>query len=107
MRARRSPGLGSVGWSLGAGGGRAAGVRGVAAVGDERVAWSVIRKHVAAGSERVEDLRYWRREPLAYSSGLLTGLTSVRTPRCFEQNEDDSGVVMWLEDLPGSGARTV
>jgi hypothetical protein len=78
-------------------------VSGVAVDGDERLRWSVIRKSVANAHDRVDDLRYWKREPLAYGSDVLRGLRSVRTPRCFEITEDDTGVVLWLEDVPDDG----
>src|SRR4051794_8397846 len=78
-------------------------VSGVAVDGDERLPWSVIRKSVANQHDHVDDLRYWKREPLAYGSDLLRGLRSVRTPRCFELTDHDAGVVLWLEDVPDDG----
>jgi len=44
---------------------------------------------------------YWRREALAYESGLLERLVGLRTPRCrgvFER--PDGSVAIWLEDVP-------
>jgi hypothetical protein len=37
--------------------------------GDERLPWSVIRKGVPNTHDCEADLRYWKREPLAYTSG--------------------------------------
>src|SRR5438309_2023800 len=63
------------------------------------VPWSVIRKSVRNAGGDASDLRYWRREPLAYASGLLEGLSGVDVPRCEEQQENDAGIVLWLEDV--------
>lgn len=82
-------------------------ISGVASHGGVRVGWSVIRKHVRNAGDAAADFSYWRREPLAYTSGLLAGLTGVAAPRCFAQGEDADGVVLWLEDLDGGGEWTV
>lgn len=40
------------------------------------------------------------REPLAYRSGLLDGLSGVRAPRCFGVMERPNAIVwLWLEDV--------
>lgn len=50
------------------------------------------------------DPYYWRREPLAYTSGLLDRLAGgLRAPRLrasFERT--DGGVALWLEDVPAA-----
>jgi len=74
-------------------------VSGVASQGGVRVPWSVIRKDVRDAGDSPADFSYWRREPLAYASGLLAELTGVAAPRCFAQDEEAGGVVLWLEDL--------
>jgi hypothetical protein len=74
-------------------------VSGVASQRGVRVPWSVIRKHVRDAGDSPADFSYWRREPLAYASGLLAELAGVAAPRCFAQSEDAGGVVLWLEDL--------
>lgn len=44
---------------------------------------------------------YWRREILAYSSGLLNNLPqNIFTPKCFAIDEKDNGSVwLWIEDI--------
>jgi hypothetical protein len=74
-------------------------VSGVASLGGVRVPWSVIRKQVRDAGGGPADFSYWRREPLAYSSGLLAELAGVAAPRCLAQSEQADGVVLWLEDL--------
>jgi hypothetical protein len=47
------------------------------------------------------DPYYWRREPLAYESGLLEQIAPLRAPACrgvFER--PDGSVALWLEDVP-------
>jgi hypothetical protein len=64
----------------------------------------VIRKHVRDAGDGPADFSYWRREPLAYASGLLADLAGVAAPRCLAQGEEPGGVVLWLEDLGGGAA---
>ena len=46
---------------------------------------------------------YWRREALAYESGLLDGLDGLRAPRLLGTFErEDGSVAIWLEDVPDS-----
>ncbi len=47
---------------------------------------------------------YWKREALAYESGILENLgTNLRALRCFEVEEQSDGSVwLWLEEIPGS-----
>jgi hypothetical protein len=49
---------------------------------------------------------YWRREALAYASGLLTGLPGLlRAPRCLGVFERPDGTIgLWLEDLSGAAS---
>jgi hypothetical protein len=49
---------------------------------------------------------YWRREVLAYDSGLLGSLPGrLRAPRCYAATaRDDGSVALWLEDLGGASA---
>jgi hypothetical protein len=80
-----------------------------------RTEWSVILKvlrHVPIKVGEVEVERedsgtfdYWRREALAYSSGLLDELgDGLVAPRWFGSVEDTEGEIgLWLEDLPGVG----
>jgi hypothetical protein len=79
--------------------------------------WSVILKvlrHGGGGSplwqsgEEESHWYYWRREALAYSSGLLGAFSvDLRAPRCLGVfDRPDGSVAIWLEDLrhaqPGS-----
>ena len=49
-----------------------------------------------------DDPYYWRREPLAYTSGLLDRLVGgLRAPACRAAVErPDGSVALWLEDVP-------
>jgi hypothetical protein len=64
--------------------------------------WSLILK-VAAVDGRVDPTgaSYWKREILAYQSGLLADLPAgVRTPRCFGTHEHPGGGGwLWLEEI--------
>jgi len=82
-------------------------VSGVASQSGARVPWSVIRKQVRDAGDGPADFSYWRREPLAYASGMLAELAGVAAPRCFAQREEADGVVLWLEDLADGGEWTV
>ena len=62
-------------------------------------------RHDAGGNERwpssedAADPYYWRREPLAYASGLLDGISPLKAPRgllCADR--PDGSVALWLED---------
>lgn len=72
--------------------------------------WPLILKIISAGlspaSQTISHPLYWKREALAYQSGLLHNLPGgVTTPRCYavrEQPED--AVWLWLEDVSDSGA---
>jgi hypothetical protein len=66
------------------------------------VPWSVIRKYVRDTGGDANEIRYWKREPLAYSSGVLEQLPAINVPRCLQQDEDASGIVLWLEDVHGA-----
>jgi hypothetical protein len=69
----------------------------------EAASWSLILKAVRAPSEAEDPSspRYWKREPLAYKSGLLDDLPGgVAAPRCFGVAEwPGEGVWLWLEDV--------
>lgn len=51
---------------------------------------------------------YWRREVLAYESGLLDSLPrSLRAPRCYTATaRGDGSVALWIEDLGDASATT-
>jgi len=66
--------------------------------------WAAILKIVLSDPNRddPEHYNYWRREALAYESGLLKSLpASFRAPACFAIDEQDDGSLwLWLEDVP-------
>ncbi|GIO31295.1 MULTISPECIES: phosphotransferase [Paenibacillus] len=72
-------------------------------------AWTAILKIVLADPNRDDPAHYnyWRREVLAYESGLLKSLpASFRAPECYAIDEQDDGSVwLWLEDMPHESKR--
>ena len=66
-------------------------------------AWSAVLKLVRQPGDEClapQELCYWRRELLAYQSGLLDALPgAVRAPRCFGILEQPPGAWIWLEDI--------
>jgi hypothetical protein len=79
--------------------------------------WSLVLKVVVrhARTDRGGDLVdepghffYWRREPLAYASGLLDDLPGLRAPRCHRVEErPDGSYHLWLEDASDTGNWTL
>ncbi|MDR9854229.1 phosphotransferase [Paenibacillus sp. VCA1] len=71
--------------------------------------WTAILKIVLADPNRDDPAHYnyWRREVLAYESGLLKSLpASFRAPECYAIDEQDDGSVwLWLEDIPHESKR--
>ena len=65
--------------------------------------WSLILKTIRPDSERDDptSLRYWKREALAYQSGLLNDLPGrIRAPRCHGIIEHpDQEMWLWLEEI--------
>ncbi|MCS7463925.1 aminoglycoside phosphotransferase family protein [Paenibacillus doosanensis] len=78
-------------------------VEGTALAQDRPIRWSMIVKIVvpAAGSQGPAHYNYWKREILAYQSGLLEKLPSViRAPRCYGVEEkEDKTVWIWMEEV--------
>lgn len=79
---------------------------------EEAMPWSLILKVVQLAEDAPQgwgtDLLhfgYWKREALAYQSGILEDLgTNLRAPRCFEVTEQPDGSVwLWLEDISENG----
>ena len=65
---------------------------------DEVLPWSLILKIIRSpdGQDNPASLTYWKREVLAYQSGLLDQLPGIMcAPRCFEIAEQ-SGLEIWL-----------
>lgn len=71
---------------------------GTARQADDLFPWSLILKIIRSpdGQDDPSSLRYWKREALAYASGLLDQLPGkICAPRCFEIVEQ-SGFEIWL-----------
>jgi hypothetical protein len=70
----------------------------------ETVPWSLIQK-VVKPAEKTSDpagIWYWKREALAYQSGMLHRLPGghVTAPACYEVDErPDGSIWLWLEDV--------
>lgn len=71
--------------------------------GSETKHWSAVLKIVnqpEAGCQEPEALCYWRREMLAYQTGMLAALPgAVGAPRCYGVSEQTHGGWIWLEDI--------
>ena len=78
-------------------------VAGTATDHGEMHSWSLILKTLAplAGADDPADLYYWKREVLAYQSGLLADLPDgMAAPRCFGVVEHPAGEAwLWLEEV--------
>jgi hypothetical protein len=83
-------------------------IRGTASTEGTPVAWSLVLKMCRdPGADHFHDNRaanFWKREFLAYSSGLLANLPpGVRAPHCYGAEEGANGSAwLWLEDLTDS-----
>ena len=76
--------------------------------GAEQKAWSAVLKVIQRPGNEGEEpqgLGYWRRELLAYQSGMLADLphlpgeSGLRAPRCYGVNEQAGGAWIWLENI--------
>ena len=68
---------------------------GTATAGGQAVPWRIALKCIRPAQTDPRDAWYWKREVLAYQSGLLENLPEpVVAPRCFQ-----------IDELPGGGAR--
>jgi len=80
---------------------------GHAASADRLVPWSLILKVVPRSRDNNEPSKwdYWKREILAYESGLLDNLANdLRAPRCFDISElPGEEIGIWLEDVRETG----
>jgi hypothetical protein len=80
-------------------------VRGSATTSRTSVSWSMVLKVSRDPEEREHQDQqansYWKREFLAYQSGLLANLPAgVRAPRCYGTEErPDGSAWIWLEDV--------
>jgi hypothetical protein len=74
----------------------------------EHVGWSVVLKVLPAAPESADPSFgvYWKREALAYQSGLLANLPGgLAAPGCFAVVQYPNAIGIWLEDV-GDGARS-
>jgi hypothetical protein len=71
--------------------------------------WSVVLKIVTNPGDDTQaqrDATYWRRELLAYQSGLLSNLPGpVVAPRCYGVREYQGGAWIWLEHVVETAPR--
>lgn len=78
-------------------------VDGTASTGETSIPWSLVLKTVrpSGGGEDATHYNYWKREILAYRSGVLDDLPdAVRAPRCLMIEEQPDGTVrLWLERI--------
>jgi hypothetical protein len=78
-------------------------VAGRARRGEQAVDWTLILKIVRATADRIDPIHwnYWKREPLAYRSGLLDDMPGgIAAPRCYGVIErSDETIWIWLEEL--------
>lgn len=82
-------------------------VGGTALQGNHELAWSVVLKVIAApdfNTHMYGDVAhplYWKREALAYQSGLLDDLPGgLKAPRCLAVVEQqDESIWLWIEDV--------
>ena len=78
--------------------------------GSEIRSWSVVLKIVNDPQDECQEPRelcYWRRELLAYKSGMLVGLPrALRAPRCHGVSEGAHEAWIWLENIRETGEPT-
>ncbi|CAK6481434.1 hypothetical protein BFRIPC_00096 (plasmid) [Peribacillus frigoritolerans] len=77
-------------------------VNGVANTEENSIKWSFILKVVIPSPNYNEPSRYnyWKREILAYKSGLLDKLPNIiHAPRCFGIDEQENQVWLWFEEV--------
>jgi hypothetical protein len=70
----------------------------------ETVPWSLILKTIKSAEKSTDPggIWYWKREALAYQSGLLHHLPggSITAPTCYETSErPDGSMWLWMEDV--------
>ncbi len=75
---------------------------GIAAAAGETLPWALILKSMAASdkNQNTDGIWYWKREGMAYQSGLLHSLPggNVTAPACYGvQERPDGSVWLWLE----------
>ena len=78
--------------------------QGEARDGNETISWSVILKTIKVTEKATNQggIWYWKREALAYQSGLLHHLPggNISAPACYEVSERPDGLIwLWLEDI--------
>lgn len=72
--------------------------------------WSIVLKIVNQPPGEMCQLPrewcYWKREPMAFQSGLLAGLPGpVRAPACYSVTEQEAGRWIWMEHIVESTGR--
>jgi hypothetical protein len=78
--------------------------------GEQSKPWSAVLKIINRpeyGCLEPKELCYWKRELLAYQTGLLAVLpTGLRAPRCFGVSEHEQDAWIWLENVKETGPVT-
>ena len=80
-------------------------INGTATTSGQRCNWTVILKVFRplpdGSTTSVVSNHYWKREALAYTSGLVTKLPEgVRVPRCYDVEEmEDGSLWLWMEEV--------
>src|SRR5262249_27332759 len=71
--------------------------------------WSIVLKILSGTDNPNDDITnvfYWKREALAFESGLLEVLPNVvRAPRYYGRIEQENGVWLWMEHLVDQSER--
>jgi hypothetical protein len=71
--------------------------------------WTVVLKCInnpKQSSQQLREATYWRREILAFQSGLLDDLPpGVRAPRCYGVMENEAGAWVWIEYIQESTSK--
>lgn len=78
--------------------------QGEATDGGEVVSWSLILKAIRPADKARDPggIWYWKREALAYQSGLMYRLPggNVTAPACYDvQERPDGSAWLWMEDV--------
>jgi hypothetical protein len=78
---------------------------GRAVVDDVERDWSLILKVWVRDpkSDVTTQWDHWKREFLAYSSGILAELPGISAPRLFDAVDEDDAAYVWLEDIAPDG----
>jgi hypothetical protein len=79
-------------------------LQGEARDGSESISWSLILKAIKASEKASsqDGIWYWKREALAYQSGILNQLAggNISAPACYVVSErSDGSIWLWMQDI--------